>query len=56
MLDVTDLPSVELGDEVVIFGYQNGNEISVDEIAQRCKTINYEILTSLSSRIPRCYK
>ncbi|MBR6756984.1 MAG: bifunctional UDP-N-acetylmuramoyl-tripeptide:D-alanyl-D-alanine ligase/alanine racemase [Bacteroidaceae bacterium] len=50
MIDVTDVPCAE-GDRVEIFG----ENILVEEIAQRLDTIPYEILTSISSRVKRVY-
>ncbi|MGG1348404.1 alanine racemase [Bacillus subtilis] len=43
------------GEEVVIYGKQNGAEISVDEVAEMLNTINYEVVSTLSRRIPRFY-
>lgn len=56
MIDVTDLKKdVHVGDEVVIFGSQNGVGISVDEIAADIGTINYELVCIIGKRIPRVY-
>ncbi|WP_353856076.1 alanine racemase [Bacillus sp. Bos-x628] len=44
------------GEEVVIYGRQKGEEISVDEIADMLDTINYEVIATLSRRIPRFYR
>ncbi len=56
MVDVTDLKSsVVSGDEVVVFGKQGSNEISVEEIASLAGTINYEIISAVSKRVPRVY-
>ena len=56
MIDVTDLKhEVSVGDEVVIFGKQNGACISVDEIADQVGTINYELVCIIGKRIPRVY-
>ena len=56
MIDVGGIPDVCLEDEVVIFGEQSGNSISVEELAKRVDTINYEIVSSLTARVPRTYK
>lgn len=50
-IDITDLPEGALapGDTVEMFG----GHISVDEVAQRCGTIAYELLTSLGARVQR---
>lgn len=43
------------GEEVVIYGHQKGAEITVDEVAEMLNTINYEVVSTLSRRIPRFY-
>jgi alanine racemase len=48
-IDVTDLPSVTLGQEVVLWG----EGLAVDELAERQGTIGYELLTRLGPRVPR---
>lgn len=56
MIDVTDLKhEVCAGDEVVVFGSQNGACISVEELAARIGTINYELVCIIGKRIPRVY-
>lgn len=53
MVDVTDIPGVTAGDEVVVLGEQGGQTITADDVARRSDTISYEVLTSLSRRVPR---
>jgi alanine racemase len=55
MLDVGDLNGVEIEDEVVVFGRQENEAITADEIAAHLNTINYEIVTSITGRVPRVY-
>ncbi len=55
MIDVTDIPGVALGDQVVILGRQGKEEITADEIASLTGTISYEVLASLTGRIPIVY-
>ena len=55
MIDVGHVPDVSLEDEVVILGSQGDETISADEIAKKAGTINYEIVSSLTSRVPRVY-
>ncbi|MFH0345828.1 alanine racemase [Bacillus vallismortis] len=43
------------GEEVVIYGQQKGAKITVDEVADMLNTINYEVVSTLSHRIPRFY-
>ena len=45
----------DIGTEVTLIGEDHGAFISVDEIADQLDTINYEITTNLSDRIPRIY-
>jgi alanine racemase len=56
MVDVTDIPSVKTGDEVVLIGKQGEEEITATELADLTGTINYEITCSISKRVPRVYK
>lgn len=53
MVDVTDLKNVNIGDDVYIW---DNEIITVDEIADICNTINYEIISTISNRVPRVYK
>lgn len=55
-LDVTDVPAVALGDEVVILGTQESAVITADEIAAKAGTISWEVLTNISRRVPRFYR
>jgi alanine racemase len=51
MIDVTNIPDVNVGDEVIVFG----KELPVQEIAKWINTIPYEIMTSVSQRVKRVY-
>ena len=53
MADVTDIPGVTIGDEVVLVGKQGEDEIQIEELASLSDTINYEFLGRLSPPIPR---
>jgi alanine racemase len=55
MADVTELPAVQPGDEVVLLGRQGLEEITADELAAWQETINYEVLCLIGSRNQRCY-
>lgn len=55
MIDVTSLPEVEVGDEAVLIGRQNENEISATELAEKAGTIPWEIFTGISSRVARVF-
>lgn len=54
-IDITDIPNVSVGDEVVILGSQKDNVITADDIAASYQTINYEVVTALSDRLERQY-
>jgi alanine racemase len=56
MIDVTNLPQVEVGDEVVLWGRQGQEEITVEEIAEKIGTINYEIIHMPDKkRVPKLF-
>lgn len=55
MIDVTDVPGVMLGDEVIIMGSDGTNTILADDIAQATGTINYEIVCAFGQRLPKVY-
>jgi alanine racemase len=60
MIDVTDFPGVSVRDEAVVLGAQEGvlgrDAISAEEIAAHAGTIAWEVLTSISRRVPRFYR
>ena len=53
MVDVTEIPGVEVGDEAVLFG---GELVSIDDAAKHLQTINYEVTCLVSARVPRIFK
>jgi alanine racemase len=53
MVDVTDIPDVRQGDEVVLIGRQGTEEITADEVATHLGTINYEVVSEILARVPR---
>ena len=55
MVDVTDLPQPEVGEQVTWLGEDGGDRITAEEIARRHRTISYEILGRLSNRPKRIY-
>ena len=56
MVDVSMLPCIKSGDEVIIIGRSADKEITADDVAQWANTISYEILTGISARVTRIYK
>ena len=55
MVDVTAVPKVKPGDEVVLMGKQGEEEILAAEVAERAGTIAWEIFTGIGSRVRRVY-
>jgi alanine racemase len=55
VIDVTDIPDVCPGDEVILMGRQGKEEITADEIAGWMDTINYEVLCLFGNLNPRVY-
>jgi len=53
MADITDIPDVKLEEEVVLLGRDGEEEVSADQMAEWAGTINYEIVTRISSFLPR---
>jgi alanine racemase len=53
MVDVTDLPEVEMGDEVVLLGSQGTETQDAHALASLQGTIAYEVLCAISARVPR---
>ena len=50
MADVTDIPDVKVGDEVYIW---DNKEIKLEDLSNKCDTINYEIISQVGERVPR---
>ena len=55
MVDVTEVPDVAVGDEVVLFGEQQGASLPVEEVAQGSETLPYEVLCTIGKRVTRLY-
>jgi alanine racemase len=55
MVDVTDVPGVQEGDRAILLGRQGDEEISAVDLAAHADTIPYEILCTISPRVPRLY-
>lgn len=55
LVDVTKLPVVQPGDEVVLIGRQGEQELSATEVAQWAETVPWEVLTAITYRVPRIY-
>jgi alanine racemase len=55
LLDVTDIPGVDVGDEILLLGRSDHCSITALEIAQLLETVPYEVLCSIGKRVPRIY-
>ena len=55
MVDVTDLAEIKIGDSVIIFGEPGETVLGANGLAALCDTISYELLCSVSKRVPRRY-
>ncbi len=55
MVDVSEIPGVQTGDEVILLGKQGSEEIHVFELARWAETIPYEIFCGIGKRVPRLY-
>ena len=53
MIDVTQIPGVRVGDEVVLIGRQGGEQMTAEDVAERLGTIHYEVVAELLARVPR---
>ena len=55
MIDVSYVPNVKVGDEVIVMGSDGVNTILADDIAEATGTINYEICCAFGQRLPKVY-
>lgn len=55
LADVTGIPGIDVGDEVIILGSSDGISVDAREHAELANTIPYEILCAISKRVPRRY-
>ena len=51
MVDITDIDA-KIGDDVFIW---DNDIIKLEDVAKKCNTINYEILSTISDRVPRVF-
>lgn len=56
MIDIGHIRGVKIGDEVVLIGKQGREEIRTEKLARLAGTIAYEVVCSISNRVPRIYK
>jgi alanine racemase len=55
MIDVREFPDLEVGDEVTVLGSRNSTGFDADDIANLTGTINYEVVSTITARVPRIY-
>jgi alanine racemase len=53
MVDVSHIPQVRAGDEVVLIGRQGAASLTAEEVARRLGTIHYEVVSEILARVPR---
>lgn len=56
MVDLTEVPGVEVGDEVVLFGEQDGASLGAEEVAAWSETLVYEVMCTIGKRVARLYR
>lgn len=56
MINVTHIPGVTQGDEVVLIGEQSEDRIRTEEVAANLGTSNYEVASMIMARVPRIYR
>ena len=55
LFDVSDIPGVEVGDEIVLIGQSDPCSITALEIAREISSVPYEVLCRIGKRVPRIY-
>ncbi len=55
IIDVTDVPNVKIGDEVILIGSQNGLIVLAEDLGEKTATISYEITCGINRRVTRKY-
>jgi alanine racemase len=55
MVDLTPVPEAAVGDDVVLFGDQDGASLTLEEVAEGSRTLPYEIMCTIGKRVTRIY-
>ena len=55
MVDLTPVPEAGVGDDVVLFGDQDGTSLPLEEVAEGSSTLSYEIMCTIGKRVTRIY-
>ncbi len=53
LIDVTNVPGVQVGDQVTLLGRDGDDIITAEEWADRVDSITYEVFCNISKRVPR---
>jgi alanine racemase len=53
MVDVSTVPGAKVGDMATLLGRDGMHAVTADDLAERCGTINYEIVTRINPLLPR---
>ena len=56
LIDVTNVPGVQLEDEVILMGQAGGHTITAEDLARTAGTLSYEVTCGISERVPRVYR
>ncbi len=56
MVDVTDIPDVQVDDRVVLIGADGDSAVTMEEIGDAAGSFNYEFVCGISRRVPRFYR
>jgi alanine racemase len=54
-VDITDIPGIDVGAEVLLYGTHNGHTLRPEQVAETAGTIAHELLTRLGERVHRIY-
>lgn len=55
LIDVTNVPGVQLDDEVILMGHDAGLAVSAEDLARTAGTLSYEVTCGIGARVPRVY-
>lgn len=55
LIDVTNVPGVQLDDEVLLMGHDAGLSISAEDLAKTAGTLSYEVTCGIGARVPRIF-
>ena len=55
MVDVTDIPDIQVGDSVVLVGTDGSETITMEQIAAAADSFNYEFVCAIGHRVPKIY-